>query len=131
MKRFRLIWKWFQDKVKQLKRETLTVYACLKDKRTPLIAKIFAGITVAYLLSPIDLIPDFIPILGLLDDLILVPFLIKITISLIPDALYQEIKSKVNTEEVLQKKWYLAIPVLLIYIAFAFFLYFKFFKHEA
>ena len=124
-------WKWIQEKVKELKRETLTLYACLKDKRTPLIAKIFAGITVAYLLSPIDLIPDFIPVLGLLDDVILVPLLIKLTISLIPKPLYDEIKSKVNSDEILTKKWYLAIPVVLIYIALSLFLYFKFFKNAA
>ena len=124
-------WKWIQEKVKELKRETLTLYACLKDNRTPVIAKIFAGITVAYLLSPIDLIPDFIPFLGLLDDIILVPLLIKITISLIPKTLYEEIKSQVNADEILTKKWYLAIPVVLIYIAFSLFLYFKFFKNAA
>ncbi len=124
-------WKWIQEKVKELKRETLTLYACLKDKRTPLIAKFFAGITVAYLLSPIDLIPDFIPVLGILDDIILVPLLIKLTISLIPKALYKEIKSKVNAEEILTKKWYLAIPVIIIYIAFSLLLYFKYFKHES
>ena len=128
MKMSKYNWKWFQEKVRLLKRETLTIYACLKDKRTPIIAKIFAGITVAYLLSPIDLIPDFIPVLGILDDLILVPLLIKITISLIPDALYQEIKAKVNSEEILQKKWYLAIPVILIYIGLSIFLYYKFFQ---
>ena len=129
MSKFKL--QWLQEKVKILKRETLTIYAALLDKRTPVIAKIFAGITVAYLLSPIDLIPDFIPVLGLLDDLILVPVLIKITISLIPDALYEEIKSKINFDETLQKKWYLAIPVVLIYVVLLIFLYLKFFKNES
>lgn len=127
---FKFNWKWIQEKVKELKSETLTLYACLKDKRTPIIAKIFAGITVAYLLSPIDLIPDFIPVFGILDDIILVPLLIKLTISLIPKTLYEEIKSRVNAEEILTKKWYLAIPVILIYIAFSLLLYFKFFHDE-
>ncbi|WP_326986186.1 YkvA family protein [Chryseobacterium sp. MP_3.2] len=121
---------WLQKKVQKLKRETLTIYAALRDKRTPLIAKIFAAITVAYLFSPIDLIPDFIPVLGLLDDLILVPILIKVTISLIPNELYDDIKSKINAEESLQKKWYLAIPIILIYSVLLLILYFKFFKNE-
>lgn len=120
--------RWLKEKVTAIKRETLTFYAALKDKRTPLPAKIFAGITIAYLLSPIDLIPDFIPVLGLLDDLILVPLLLKITISFIPDSLYNEIKAKVNDDELLQKSWYFAIPIILIYIALLILLYFKFFK---
>lgn len=120
--------KQLQQKLKNLKQESITIYYALRDKRTPLIAKIFAGITIAYLLSPIDLIPDFIPVLGILDDLILVPILIKITVSLIPDDLYEEIKANVNAEEKLQKRWYLAIPVIAIYVALLIFLYLKFFK---
>lgn len=54
------------------------------DKRTPLTAKILIGLTIGYLLSPIDLIPDFIPIIGFLDDLIIVPLLISLSIKLIP-----------------------------------------------
>ncbi|KIA89006.1 YkvA family protein [Kaistella jeonii] len=120
--------KQLQQKLKDLKQESITIYYALRDKRTPLIAKIFAGITIAYLLSPIDLIPDFIPVLGILDDLILVPILIKITVSLIPDDLYAEIKENVNADEKLQKRWYLAILVIAIYVALLIFLYLKFFK---
>lgn len=64
-------------KVRLLKRETVVLVQALSDKRTPFLAKFFAAVTVAYLLSPIDLIPDFIPVLGLLDDLVLVPILYK------------------------------------------------------
>ena len=56
----------------------------LKDKDTPVLAKIFAGITVAYALSPIDLIPDFIPVLEYLDDTILLPAFVALTIKFIP-----------------------------------------------
>lgn len=62
-----------KENVKKLKQETVPIYQALFDPRTPLSAKIVAGLTIAYLLSPIDLIPDFIPVLGLLDDLIIVP----------------------------------------------------------
>ena len=62
------------------------MFLALKAKETPLIAKIVAGITVAYALSPIDLIPDFIPIFGYLDDVILLPTLVSLTLKLIlPD----------------------------------------------
>lgn len=62
-----------KENVKKLKQETVPIYHALFDSRTPVMAKILAALTVAYLLSPIDLIPDFIPVLGLLDDLIIVP----------------------------------------------------------
>lgn len=58
-------------RAKKLKTDIPAVFLALKDKETPFTAKIFAGITVAYALSPIDLIPDFIPVLGYIDDLIL------------------------------------------------------------
>ena len=67
-------------------------------------------------------------VLAMYAGAILVPLLIKISISLSPDALYQEIKAKVNAEDILQKKWYLAIPVILIYIGLSIFLYYKFFQ---
>ena len=57
-----------KEKARKIKKNIPTVFLALKDKETPIIAKIFAGITVAYALSPIDLIPDFIPVIGYLDD---------------------------------------------------------------
>ena len=62
-----------KENVKKLKQETVPIYHALFDPRTPLSAKIVAGLIIAYLLSPIDMIPDLIPVLGLLDDLIIVP----------------------------------------------------------
>ena len=67
-----------------LKRDTLALYFAVRDPRTPLIAKVVAGLVVAYALSPIDLIPDFIPVLGYLDDMILVPLGILLSRKLIP-----------------------------------------------
>ncbi len=103
--------------VKRLKQEIVPLYYALFDKRTPGIAKIFAALTVGYLLSPIDLIPDFIPVLGLLDDLIIVPLLIKFTLTLIPAFIIDDIKSKIDRQQKLPQKWYYALPVILIYIA--------------
>ncbi|WP_347477129.1 YkvA family protein [Clostridium sp. Marseille-P299] len=74
----------FKERAKKLKSDIPTIFLSLKDKDTPIIARILAGITVGYALSPIDLIPDFIPVLGYVDDVILLPVLVAFTIKLIP-----------------------------------------------
>ncbi len=63
----------WKQQVRQLKQETYAIYLACKDPRLPWYVRVFAGFVVAYAFSPIDLIPDFIPILGYLDDLVLVP----------------------------------------------------------
>ena len=78
-----------------LKNETFAVYLSAKDSRTPWYAKAIAICTVAYALSPIDLIPDFIPILGYLDDIIMVPAGIALAIRLIPVEVLEEARGKV------------------------------------
>jgi uncharacterized membrane protein YkvA (DUF1232 family) len=79
---------------KQLKREAVTLWFCYRDPRTPLIAKILSIGIVAYAFSPIDLIPDFIPILGLLDEAILLPIGIWLTLKFIPAPLLAECRDK-------------------------------------
>ena len=69
-----------KERPKTLKKNIPAVFLALKDKETPILAKVLAGITVAYALSPIDLIPDFVPVLGYLDDVIILPLLIALTI---------------------------------------------------
>lgn len=71
-----------KERAKKLKTDIPALFLALKDDNTPIIAKIFAGITVAYALSPVDLVPDFIPVLGYLDDVILLPMLVALTIKL-------------------------------------------------
>jgi uncharacterized membrane protein YkvA (DUF1232 family) len=90
----------------------------LLDNRTSFIAKFFAVLTLGYILNPIDLIPDFVPVLGLLDDLLLVPLLIKLTLAFIPKGLIEEIKLKIDTYQKLPRKWYFAIPIIIIYLIF-------------
>ncbi len=75
-----------------LKDEVVALYVAARDRRTPLVAKLVAGATAAYALSPIDLIPDFIPVIGLLDDLILVPLGIWLAVRLIPRELMAEFR---------------------------------------
>jgi len=73
-----------KQKTKHLKRETTALYFAYRDPRTPWHARAFSALVVAYMLSPIDLIPDFIPILGYLDDLVLVPLGISLALKMIP-----------------------------------------------
>jgi uncharacterized membrane protein YkvA (DUF1232 family) len=68
----------------QLKTEVYALYLAYKDKRTPWYARVFAAVVVGYAFSPIDLIPDFIPVFGYLDDLVLVPLGIFLALKMIP-----------------------------------------------
>ena len=80
-----------------LKRESLVLYYAARDPRTPWYAKVLAGLIVAYALSPIDLIPDFIPILGYLDDLIITPGGIWLAVRLIPPEVMAEARATAAT----------------------------------
>jgi uncharacterized membrane protein YkvA (DUF1232 family) len=106
-----------QQKAKQLKNDIPAVFIALKHKDTPIIAKIMAAITVGYALSPVDLIPDFIPVLGYLDDVILLPAFVALTIKFIPDDIFEQCRKEseniwINGKP---KKWYYAIPIVLIW----------------
>lgn len=87
-------------RARALKDEAQAVYLAAKDPRTPWYAKAIAFCTVAYALSPIDLIPDFIPILGYLDDLVIVPVGIALTIRLIPPEVLAKARETVATQSV-------------------------------
>ncbi|WP_081815719.1 YkvA family protein [Phyllobacterium sp. UNC302MFCol5.2] len=75
---------------RRIKRDIVALWIAARDPRTPLLAKFVAGAVAAYALSPIDLIPDFIPVLGYLNDLLIVPAGILIAVALIPPALMEE-----------------------------------------
>ena len=78
----------------KLKRDTLTVWLAARDRRVGLAPKMIAGVTAAYALSPVDLIPDFIPVLGLLDDLLIVPLGVWLALKLIPVSLRAQLRSE-------------------------------------
>lgn len=105
-------------RAKKLKLDLPAVLLAMKKKETPAIAKILAGVTVAYALSPIDLIPDFVPVLGYLDDLILLPALVALTIRLIPPAILAECRNEAAGLWAAgkPKKWYFAIPIALLWV---------------
>ncbi len=81
---------------RRLKRDGLTLWFALKTPGTPWYAKALGAFVVGYALSPIDLIPDFIPVLGFLDDVILLPVLIWLTIRLVPKAVLDDCRMKAD-----------------------------------
>jgi uncharacterized membrane protein YkvA (DUF1232 family) len=80
-----------------MKRDTHALYFACRDPRTPWYVKVLAGGVVAYALSPIDLIPDFIPVVGYLDDLILVPLGIALAVKMIPGPVLVECRARAQT----------------------------------
>ena len=111
-----------KDRAKQLKTDIPAVFLALRRKETPWYAKLLAGLTVGYALSPIDLIPDFIPVLGYLDDLIILPTLVALTIRLVPASVMDECRAEAagmwqNGKPV---KWYFAVPIVLVWLLVVF-----------
>ena len=91
----------WKDRVKALKRETFTLYLACRHPRVPWYAKLLAFLVVGYALSPIDLLPDFIPVLGYLDDLVLIPLGFMLVIRMIPEDVLAECRQQ--SEEIIGK----------------------------
>jgi uncharacterized membrane protein YkvA (DUF1232 family) len=83
----------------RLKRDVLALWLAARDPRVPLLAKIVCGLTAAYALSPIDLIPDFIPVLGYLDDLLIVPAGIWLAIRLVPPDILADLRAEAQERQ--------------------------------
>ena len=81
---------------KTMKRDVLALYLAGRDPRVPWYVKLLAAPTAAYALSPIDLIPDFIPVIGYLDDIIILPTAIWLTVRLIPQEILAELRSEAS-----------------------------------
>lgn len=80
----------WKQRIKELKTETYAIYLASKDPRVPWYTKILIAFVVAYTFSPIDLIPDFIPVIGYLDDLVIVPLGILLALKMIPPEVMAE-----------------------------------------
>ena len=106
-----------KEREEKLKTDIPVLFLALKDSRTPATAKLFAAITVVYALSPIDLIPDFIPVLGYLDDAILLPLLVALTLKFIPGDVFEECRTQATDmwPDGKPAKWYYALPVLVFW----------------
>ncbi|MCQ2472212.1 MAG: DUF1232 domain-containing protein [Clostridia bacterium] len=111
-----------KERAKQLKTEIPAIFLALKHGNTPLRAKIVAFITIAYALSPIDLIPDFIPVLGYLDDVLILPALVALTIKLIPSAVLEDCReqSRDMWQDGKPKRWYYALPIVAVWLLIIF-----------
>lgn len=111
-----------KDRAKQLKTDIPAVFLALRRKETPWYAKLLAGVTVGYALSPIDLIPDFIPVLGYLDDLILLPALVALTVRCVPAQVMAECRAQAEGlwSSGKPKRWYYAVPIVLVWLLVAF-----------
>ena len=107
-----------KERAKKLKSDIPAVFLSLKAKETPWYAKAVAAITVAFALSPVDLVPDFIPVLGYLDDVILLPLLVALTVKLIPKDTFQSYRAEAEGmwKDGKPKKWYYAIPIVVFWI---------------
>lgn len=114
-----------RERAKQLKIDIPAVFIAMKRRETPLLAKIVAAAAVGYALSPVDLIPDFIPVLGLLDDLLIVPGLVAIVIKLIPADVFAECRKEAAGiwADGKPKKWYYALPVIFIWLFIIYFIF--------
>lgn len=114
-----------RKKVRNLKAQLPILMIAYKDKRTPFMAKLIMGIAIGYMLSPIDLIPDFIPVIGLLDDLIIVPLLITISFNLIPKEVIEEAKLAFEKNPIMTRKanWIFASIIIAIWATILIYLF--------
>ena len=94
-----------RDRARVLKRDTYAVYLAARHPRTPWYAKVVAAAVVAYALSPFDLIPDFIPVVGYLDDLIIVPLGIAAVLRLIPADVIEECRAEAQARMERHVSW--------------------------
>ena len=109
--------KTIKAKATQLKGEIVALYLAGRDPRTPWYAKAMIAAVVAYALSPIDFIPDFIPILGYLDDLVLLPIGIWLAIRMIPAEILQDCRQRAVTAEFqLPRNWRAAVAIFFLWV---------------
>lgn len=121
-----------KSRAKQLKIDIPAIFIALQKQETPILAKVMALLTIIYALSPIDLIPDFIPVLGYLDDVILLPLFISLTIHLIPRDIFKTCQDEAkNLSRKDLKRWHFAVPILLVWLITFYAIYqcFMYFYH--
>ena len=99
-----------------IKIDVAALYIAARDRRTPLLAKAVSVVVVAYALSPIDLIPDFIPVIGYLDDLLIVPLGILLAVRLVPASLMAEFRALAKGSERLPKNMAGAVAIICIWL---------------
>ncbi len=107
----------WRQRARSLKRDVRALYLAKRDPRMPWYAKLVGGVILAYALSPIDLIPDSIPVLGYLDDLILLPAGILLLLQLIPAEVMEEYRTKAENPELrISGNWLFGLFVALLWL---------------
>ena len=106
---------------RRVKRDTYALYLAARDPCTPWYAKAFAALVAAYAFSPIDLIPDFIPVIGYLDDVILVPLGIYLALKMIPSEVMAECRARADQSRPSSKprNWIAAAVIVAVWLALA------------
>lgn len=116
----------FLDQLKKrstmLKRNTLAIWYAAKDNRTPWYVKALAGLVAAYAFSPVDLIPDFVPVFGYLDDLILIPAGIALIVKLLPAEVLHQARAKADTTIQKPVSWIAGVIIVLLWSIVIFFI---------
>lgn len=119
---------WFsgwRERLRSLKRDTYALFLACRDVRTPWYAKLTAAVVVAYAFSPIDLIPDFIPVIGLLDDMVLIPLGVVLVRWMIPTQVMEECRLRAESEFEQGKpvNWTAAVVIVVLWIGLAYLSY--------
>ncbi|MFC1920433.1 YkvA family protein [Chloroflexota bacterium] len=112
----------WKEIINRFKEDTIALYFALKHPGVPWYAKLFIALVVGYALSPIDLIPDFIPVFGYLDDLIIIPLGFTLSIKMIPKDVLEECREKAKSGlgDGKHKNWTAALIILLIWLTVIF-----------
>jgi len=106
--------KTLKEKTKSLETEVYTLYKAYMDPRVPWYVKVLIVLLLGYFISPIDLIPDFIPIIGYLDDLIIISLTIYLIVKLMPSEVYQDCRNKAICEPIsVKSKWVVTLLIVL------------------
>lgn len=104
-----------KDKIRAFKNETLSVFFVAKDSRTPVMVRIMAGLIAAYALSPIDLVPDFIPVIGVLDDILFVVGGLYMIMKFIDDVILESARARALSLKTSPVSYAAAVVVVLIW----------------
>jgi uncharacterized membrane protein YkvA (DUF1232 family) len=116
---------------KSLKQNLMVLYLAYRDPRVPFFAKIMAVCVVAYAFSPVDLIPDFVPILGYLDDLIIVPLGVYVTLRQFPSEVLEEYRTQAEERRKSgkPKNWFTGVLIIGLWLALAVWAFLYFYHH--
>ncbi|MCX8129334.1 MAG: YkvA family protein [Clostridia bacterium] len=127
MNKFKYCFQQFKSRARKLKNEVKALYLAYKHPEVPWYARFLILLVVGYALSPVDLIPDFIPVLGYLDDLILIPLGVSLAIKLIPSGVMEECRRQ--SEGVFRgkkpKNWIAGAVIIFIWLFFISFIVYK------